>query len=216
VYKHNFKKASILFIISVVLAIVLFCFVGSALAYFQIETLISGQYKIGSLGASWYNGATQLTEDAEFTLTDIRLKRGNPDGTYIKKINGDEGGVINIRGDADSADQYVRVKATATVDGDDVTEYLTFKYIDNDQDIDYVIGEDVWPLGDDGWYYYSDDLVRAEEFVAFCNNIVLSKDYPAEYTNKEMTITFEFETLQYANNPLDVWGDDAETLLGDL
>ena len=101
------------------------------------------------------------------------------------------------------------------VEGDsEVTQYLTFNYIYNS--VTNVVGsETFWPKDSAGWYYNIGGAIGDGGHTVFCNNIVLSEEYPAEFTNKHLFITFEFESLQSANNPVSsIWGDGAAEILG--
>ena len=214
-YHYYKKKASILFTITLISLIVLFSLVGSTLAYFQIETHISGQYKIGVVGATWYNNTTALTESTTYSLSNLenKLKRGDTVGANLLKVDGTTGGDLRVRADDGSAGQYVRVKPTATIDGDDVTSYLTFNYIFNNNTNQAGSGS-FWPKDSAGWYYYLNSIEDGG-YAIFCNNIVLSASIPSKYTGKEMSITFEFESVQSANSPiLDHWGEEVAEIYG--
>ncbi|MBQ8431046.1 MAG: hypothetical protein IJX26_03825 [Clostridia bacterium] len=222
--KYLNKKASLLFSAMVLIIIVAFSFIGSTFAYFHVQKDIAGSFYIGSVSASWFINDTEVSEGNTYNLagTNGALVRGAEEGTYLTKTDGSAGGVLRLRGDNNSSEQYVRIKPKATVvynsNEVDVTSYITFKYI-VDQ-FNYTLGSaNFWPKASDGWYYYvsltTNNILSPSGFAIVCNNLVLSGAYPTNYTGLDLTITFEFESIQCANNPVaSVWGAEAATILG--
>lgn len=115
-YRLNHKRQSVLFMTFLVIGMVLFASIGATFAYFQIEKIVTGTFKIGSVGASWYNGSTLLTNSSSYELALNReLTRGDTDGTYITNVAGTANGDINIKPVAGAESQYLRIKTSATI-----------------------------------------------------------------------------------------------------
>ena len=354
-YKYHKKKTSLLFTLSILLIIVIFGVCGSTLAYFSVQKNFTAQYSIGVVEANWYNYNTALTDSNLYTLSNVKLKRGDSAGTNLLKTDGSAGGDLRITSTANSASQYLRVKPkalvgknyfdiskvknhgnyltnnndgsmtadlsvypteeeyintilnagptleeicpdlvpgetytisadcdngvamvalVATLDGntihelysdgqsfemtefaktmhvgwgsvyafangqsctisnlqvekgEEVTSYEDYCGIDVDVSehftFNYKYGNNTsvagsasfWPQDSEGWFYRTSAL-DSGSYAIFCNNVSLKASYPTIYTNKSVRITFEFESLQSANNPVaDTWGDEAALILG--
>ena len=207
------KKFNITFLTTMLIGILLFACVGATYAYFHIQKDVLGNFKIGNIDATWYNVGDLASEDNVYNLAGVdgELKRGVEAGVNVLNQTGTGVGDIRLLASDDSADMYVRIKPYAYVEIEDekidVTSYLTFRYIDN-QTV-YLFGDSsIWGK-DSGWYYYK-NAVGASGGILIFNNVVLSGNYPTEYTDMPMYITFQFEALQVANSPVAaIWGATA-------
>ena len=220
-FKAKQKSNLIIWLTVLVVGMMLFSFVGTAIAYFQIEKNITGTFKVGVVSADWYNGTTKLTAENPYQLCidtqnaplNKKLVAGDSAGAYVTKVDGSAGGDIRIQASSSSAGQYVRVKFSAMIAETDVSQYLTFSYIDDENDINFEFGTyDFWRDGEDGWYYFVDgdtNILSASNYVMLFNNIKLSGSFPGALRGKVIDITFTYETIQSANNAVgSVWGVD--------
>lgn len=115
-YKYKHKRLTIIYMVLLIVGMISFVSIGATFAYFQVEKAFSGTFKIGTIGANWYNDTNMLTSDNSYELALNReLTRGNADGTNITNLAGNADGNINIRSTADSCEQYLRFKASATI-----------------------------------------------------------------------------------------------------
>lgn len=220
-------KLSLVMFSTLIVGIVLCSLIGATLAYFQVEKDVAGNFQFGFVGASWCNGTNTLTDDAEYVLNlgNSPLVRGDANGVNL--LQSDQtttGGYLNVRADNNSQEQYLRVKITATVDYNDeevdVSEYLTFRF-----DLSgawYTVGStNFWPKSGDYYYYYIFDgintinVLSSSQQAFLCSNIVLSGSFPTKYLScSQINVSFEFETLQKANDVISsAWGQTAVTAL---
>lgn len=115
-FKEKHKRQSMMFMALLIIGMILFATVGATFAYFQVEKAISESFKIGSVGANWFNGTDLLTNSTTYELALNReLSRGDTAGTYITNVAGTADGYINIRSADGAENQYLRFKAKATI-----------------------------------------------------------------------------------------------------
>ena len=127
--KPKSQRASLLFVALLAFVVMIFSGFGMTYAYFQGSKISEGEFKIGSLGAKWYNVGTVLTNTNIYQLAGTtELERGDTNGANITKTDGTEGGDLRLVANSDSTGQYVRIKPQAIV-GKNLIEIVDF--VDN-------------------------------------------------------------------------------------
>lgn len=243
------RKFSLIFYTTLLIGVVIFGFIGATYAYFTVEKIVGGQFGIGFIDIGWYNDGTFVESDSVYNQIWLegKLVRGDEAGQYIVKSDGTRG-TLTLMASTNSESMYVRIKPYAYVwvdtDGDmepdaaeesskvDVTQYLSFSFVDSDGDRTYL--EDDWGTAGDtwvdingdemvdaytGWYYYIDygTNIFTVKNSASINNVALSGSFPTIYMTYNMCITFEYDAIQSANIGItemqSQWGDWASLIL---
>lgn len=229
-YKYRKRASSVLFSAVLVLGIILFTVFGATFAYFQISNVVESQYTLGEVDACWHNGVKEISGNTvNLAPEGSKVVRGDNNGIDISikaESSGSSGNVLYLRTGSESAAQYVRIKfdtyiidATTLVETKiDLVKYLSFRMMNESKNVDWVLGDgnsSPWITGSDGWYYYREVIGdEASANLSVCNNIFMSSDFPADYLGQKLKIEFSFETIQAANNAVNVWGEAAKSALG--
>lgn len=146
-FKEKHKKQSMMFMALLIIGMILFATLGATFAYFHIEKSVSGTFKIGSVGANWFNGTDLLSDSTTYELALNReLSRGDTAGTNITNVAGTANGDINIKSVAGAESQYLRFKAKATIGKNlfDASNYTT--RTGNGITVQYLADEDCFVL----------------------------------------------------------------------
>ena len=116
--------------------------------------------------------------------------------------------MVYIVGKPTTADAYVRVKYTAFVGENEVTQYIRPLLYAN---VDYTLaGEDTWVYSDADKRYYYVGYTNEHEPVIFCNGFKVAEDFPKAFANKTVIFTIIADSIQrnfraYETDPL--WVD---------
>lgn len=227
-YKYNKKSSSVLFGVMLVLGIVLFTVFGGTFAYFQINNQIESQYELGKVDAYWYNGVEEIPYGTvNLATSGTQIVRGDNKGVNLSILatadSTTAGKTLFLTASSSSAAQYVRIKFdTYIVDSTtsqetevDLSEHISFRTVDESGSVTSVFGvSDNWVYAEgDGWYYFR-LIVQPGASLQVCNNIFLASSFPEIYLSQQLKIEFSFETIQVANNAINIWGESAKTALG--
>lgn len=142
--KPKSQKMSLVAVALLAFVMIVFVGIGASYAYFQGSKLSEGQFKIGSVGAKWYNSGTALTNSNVYQLAGTtELERGDTNGASLVKVDGSAGGDLRLVANSDSTGQYIRVKPQAfvgknLVDISNFTDTVNNAYY-NDVAFDYVL-----------------------------------------------------------------------------
>lgn len=114
--KPKSQRLSLVFVALLAFVMMIFAGFGMTYAYFQGSKISEGEFKIGSVGAKWYNGGTALSNTNIYQLAGTtELERGDSAGASLVKADGTAGGDLRLVANSDSTGQYVRVKPEAIV-----------------------------------------------------------------------------------------------------
>lgn len=184
------KKKLFVFIVTIILAI-LISVVGLNYIY---AAMIDNDEKTNDFEISDLSGI--ITEKFTPPTIDTPIKPGN---TYHKEID-----VTNPT----KAPLFVRVLITPEI----VSSENVLLSSEIGQVIIVEIGKD-WMLGEDGYYYYLNQLNHNDTSSNLFNEIYLSKDLSDIYNNASMKIFVKSETIIVADNQYREawWGGDIPT-----
>ena len=116
--------------------------------------------------------------------------------------------MVYIVGKPTTADAYVRVKYTAFIGENEVTQYIQPILYFN---AEYALqNEDTWVYSDKDHRYYYVGYTNSDEIVVFCNGFKVREDFPKAFANKTVIFTIVADSIQrnfraYETDPL--WQD---------
>ena len=116
--------------------------------------------------------------------------------------------MVYIVGKPTTADAYFRVKYTAFIGENEVTQYIQPILYFN---AEYALqNEDTWVYSDKDHRYYYVGYTNSDEIVVFCNGFKVREDFPKAFANKTVIFTIVADSIQrnfraYETDPL--WQD---------
>ena len=227
--KYDKKPISFVLAILMVLGIIVFATFGGTFAYFQINNKVEAQYELAKVDAYWFNGVEEIPGGTvNLTTAGTEIIRGDNKGANISVLvtaGSSAGTGLYLNTASGSAEQYVRIKYNTSIvdsqnsneiEDENLKEHLKFRIVDAEGNVTSILGEGAsyWKEGEDGWLYYKHGGAVAGTSIDVTNNIFMATTFPPEYLGQQLKITFTFETIQEANNAVDLWGDSAKTALG--
>lgn len=145
--KPKSQRLSLVFVALLAFVMMIFAGFGMTYAYFQGSKISEGEFKIGSVGAKWYNGGTALSNTNIYQLAGTtELERGDSAGASLVKADGTAGGDLRLVANSDSTGQYVRVKPKATVGKNLLAPDETWKTTANGLTVEYLSSDDCFVL----------------------------------------------------------------------